>query len=78
MFNDSYLAEEKWFADNYLRLYKPVLEYCSTLTGNIIVLFDKIEIGNSIAELSKTLLSNKQVFYIDGSTKVDYRETVRS
>ena len=78
MFNDSYLAEEKWFADNYLRLYKPVLEYCSTLTGNIIVLFDKIEIGNSIAELSKTVLSNKQVFYIDGSTKVDYRETVRS
>lgn len=76
-FNDAYNAELEYYKKNYDKLYEPVLQYLSTLSENIMVLFDRIEIGKCLFELSKTITPNKTSYYIDGSTPVEERENIR-
>lgn len=78
-FNDAYKAEMEFFKSNYEELYSPILEYLKTLSANILVLFDSLEIGKSLFELAKERLAldKKGIFYIDGSQKVELREQIR-
>lgn len=78
-FNDAYKAEMEFFKSNYEELYSPILDYLKTLSANILVLFDSLEIGKSLFELAKERLAldKKGIFYIDGSQKVELREQIR-
>ena len=78
MFNDAYIAEKEYFNKWYKDLYKPVFEYLSSLKSNTLMLFDRIDIGTGLYEYAKELYDDKNVFYIDGSTKVQAREDIRS
>ena len=77
-FDDSVKAEHEYFAKEYKKLYKPVLDYIPKLTGNTLVLFDKIDIGTSLFEYFKELYPNIISIYNDGSTKVKNREDTRA
>lgn len=77
-FDDSVKAEHEYFAKEYKKLYKPVLDYIPTLNGNTLVLFDKIDIGTSLFEYFKELYPNINAVYNDGSTKVKNREDTKS
>lgn len=76
-FDDAVKAEHEYFAKHYIDLYKPVLDYVTSLQGNTLVLFDKIDIGTSIFDLYKTSYPGAKAFYNDGSTAVDEREQTR-
>lgn len=76
-FNDAYNAEIEYFNTNYEKLYKPILENIETLTGNSLILFDRIEFGKNMFCLAKELFSNKNIFYIDGNIDVKLREDIR-
>lgn len=78
MFNEAYNAELEYYKKYYIDLYTPMLKYIGGLDENTMILFDRIEIGQSLFELSKTILPNKNPMYIDGSTKVEDREAVRA
>ena len=78
MFNDAYIAEKEYFNKWYRDLYKPVFEYLSSLKSNTLMLFDRIDIGTGLYEYAKEVYVDKNVFYIDGSTKVQAREDIRS
>lgn len=78
MFNEAYNAELEYYKKYYIDLYTPMLKYIGGLDENTMVLFDRIEIGQSLFELSKTILPDKNPMYIDGSTKVEDREAVRA
>lgn len=78
MFNDAYIAEKEYFNKWYKELYKPVFEYLISLKSNTLMLFDRIDIGTGLYEYAKELYADKNVFYIDGSTKVQDREDIRS
>lgn len=78
MFNDAYIAEKEYFNKWYKELYKPVFEYLSSLKSNTLMLFDRIDIGTGLYEYAKEVYVDKNVFYIDGSTKVQAREDIRS
>lgn len=78
MFNDAYNAEKEYFNKYYKDLYKPVFEYLIGLKSNTLMLFDRIDIGTGLYEYAKELYANKNVFYIDGSVKVQDREAIRS
>lgn len=54
-FDDAVKAEHEYFAKHYMDLYTPVLKYVKSLSGNTLVLFDKIDIGTSIFGLYQTL-----------------------
>lgn len=77
-FDDAVKAEHMYFSTYYKDLYKPVLNFISQKTGNILILFDKLDIGKSIFSLFKELYPDKSCFYNDGSTKVEDRETIRN
>lgn len=79
-FNDAFKAESEFFKTNYEELYTPILDYLKTLPENTLVLFDSLEIGKSLFELGKEKLAedkNGGIFYIDGSQKVELRESIR-
>ena len=78
MFNEAHDAEHKYYNEHYKDLYTPVLNYLNSLTENILVLFDRIEVGKNLTELAREILKNKVVHYIDGSIKVDVRENIRT
>lgn len=78
MFDDAYKSELDYFVKHYKELYDPVLRYLSTLDDNILCLFDRLDIGKNLAEYAKQLYPDKNVYYIDGSTKVEEREKIRS
>ena len=77
-FDDANKAEHEYFAKHYKDLYKPVFEYVKTLSSNTLILFDRIEIGQNLFEYAKELYDNKNVFYIDGSVDVKFREEIRT
>lgn len=78
-FDDAVRAEHEYFAKWYKELYSPVLDYIANkLTGNTLVLFDKLDIGESIYEHFKETYPNINSFYNDGSTNVKERESVRA
>lgn len=78
-FNDAYNAEMEYVTNNYEKLYSPSFSYIKdSLTGNILVLFDRIEFGKNMFELSKEVFTEDiNIYYIDGSTDVEYREQIR-
>ena len=78
LFNDAYNAELDYFNKNYSSLYSPVLSYLSKLEENILVLFDRIEVGKNIFSLAKDLMPNKDVLYIDGLVAINEREKIRA
>ena len=53
---------------------KTIVELAKKLPGNILVLFDHIEHGQRLFELS----NNEKKYFIDGSVAIDVREDVRS
>lgn len=77
-FNDAFNAELEYYKKNYVSIYTPVLEHLNGIEENILVLFDKIEVGHSIYELAQQIVTNKKAHYIDGSTPVDQRENIRA
>lgn len=77
MFNDAYIAEKEYFNRYYKELYKPVFEYLKTLNSNTLLLFDRIEIGTNLYNYAKDFYTDKNVYYIDGSIRVDNREEIR-
>jgi len=54
------------------------MKYLSTLDENVLVLFDRIEIGKGMFDIAKRETPQKNVHYIDGATPVDEREKARS
>ena len=78
-FNDSYYEEVEYTNKNCMRLYKPMVEKISKMVGNVLVLFDRIEFGHELFDFVKSENPrNSNVFYIDGSTKIDDRESIRA
>ena len=76
-FNDAYDAEIKHINDNYQRLYSPIVEELQDMEGNTLILFDRLEFGQNMFELTKEFIKDKNVYYIDGQTPVDEREKSR-
>lgn len=76
-FNAAWDAENNYITENFSRLYLPVLNKIQNLNGNILILFDRVKLGEDLFNLVKDKTSRK-AFYIDGSTKIDDREDVRS
>lgn len=52
-FDDAVREEHEYFAKWYGDLYKPVLDKASSIGGNTLVLFDKIDIGRNLFEKFK-------------------------
>ena len=77
-FNDAFNAELEHYKKFYIDIYTPVLKYLSSIDENILVLFDKIEVGKNVFELAKRIVPSKKAHYIDGSTPVEEREHIRS
>lgn len=76
-FNDAYNAEIEYFIKYYKELYTPILNIVKDLNGNSLILFDRIEFGSSMFELAKEILTDKEIFYIDGTIDVKVREEIR-
>ena len=72
-FNAAHDAEHEYYAQYYKELYTPVLKYISKFNDNTLLLFDKIEFGTRLFELTKSLFPDKKVHYIDGSVDVKDR-----
>ena len=77
LFNDAYNAELEFYQKECKTLYRPVFEYLNGLDENVLVLFDRVEVGKSLFELAKEVVTAKHASYIDGSTEVSVREEVR-
>lgn len=77
-FNEAHDAEHEYYAKHYKDLYAPVLRYLDTLDENILVLFDRIDVGQNLSEYAKQTMKTKDVAYIDGSVPVDDREKIRA
>jgi superfamily II DNA or RNA helicase len=54
-----------------------MIRLMNTFKGNTIFLYDHIEHGHRLKEYLESIESNKQIFLIDGTTKLSYRENVR-
>ena len=76
-FNAAWEAETEYITENFSRLYFPVLERLQQIKGNLLILFDRVKLGEDLFNLIKDKTSRK-VFYIDGSIKIDDREDIRS
>lgn len=78
LFNEAFLSEQDFYADECEMLYTPVMKYLNTLQENVLVLFDRIEIGKGIFEIAKREVLSKVAHYIDGATPVEEREKART
>lgn len=77
-FNASYTDELNYIAKHYEKLYTPIFNEISKMDGNVLILFDRIEVGKNMFDYANEVkLRNANIVYIDGSVKVDYREQVR-
>ena len=72
-FNAAHEAEHEYYEKHYKELYSPALEYISTFDENTLILFDRIEFGKRLTELSKDIFKDKVIHYIDGSIPVKDR-----
>ena len=77
-FNTAYDAEIDYINKNYIKLYSPILDILNNLEGNTLVLFDRIEFGQNMFNMTKESMFNKVVHYIDGQTPIIERENGRS
>ena len=62
-FNDAFNAELEHYKKFYIDIYTPVLKYLSSIDENILVLFDKIEVGKNVFELAKQIVPSKKAHY---------------
>jgi superfamily II DNA or RNA helicase len=69
--------EIAYINENYQKLYSPIISEIEKLQGNTLVLFDRIEFGQNMYELTKNFLSMRNVMYIDGQTNIKERELAR-
>lgn len=60
------------FSNNFM------VKMLTSFKGNTILLFDHTEHGDILLEEANALNLDKQIFYINGSTAVEYREMVRT
>ena len=72
-FNEAHDAEHEYYAKYYKEIYTPVIKYLNDLDENILILFDRIEVGKRLTEVAKTLCDKKKIHYIDGSIDVKDR-----
>ncbi len=78
-FNAAHEAEHEYYEQHYKELYTPALEYIKKLDGNTLILFDRIEFGKRLTEMSSGIFKGRKIFYIDGSVPVNDRlEIVKS
>lgn len=76
-FNEAFDLEIAYINENYQKLYSPIISEIEKLNGNTLVLFDRIEFGQNMYELTKNSLSMRNVMYIDGQTNIKERELAR-
>lgn len=77
-FNEAYNSEIEYISKNYERLYSPILKKVGEFTGNVLILFDRIEFGKNMFQYACEISPRgSDIFYIDGSVKIDYREDIR-
>lgn len=57
---------------------KFIIKMMNSFEGNTVLLYDHIEHGHILLELLKSIETNKKIFLIDGSIKVDDREFYRN
>lgn len=72
-FNAAHDAEHDYYEKHYKELYTPALKYISSFDENTLILFDRIEFGKRLTELSKDIFKNKTIHYIDGSIPIKDR-----
>lgn len=63
--------EECAFTNEY------ICKFMLNFTGNTIILYDHIEHGNTLLNISNLLNTDKRIYFIDGSIDINYREMVR-
>lgn len=77
-FNEAYNSEIEYIGKNYEKLYAPIIEKLKFFKGNVLILFDRIEFGKNMYEYAKEIHPRESdIFYVDGSVKVDIREEIR-
>lgn len=81
-FGTAFKLETKYFEDNAVRLYTPMLEkindYYDFKNHNMIILFDRTVVGNHLLDICKKLFPYCKVHYFDGSIDISIREKTRS
>lgn len=77
-FNASHDAEHEYYEKYYKELYTPALREISKYDENTLILFDRIEFGKRLTELSKDIFKDKKIHYIDGSVPIDERLKITS
>lgn len=76
-FNESWNDEQTYVIDNCVRLYTPIMDIIQELPGNVLILFDRLSFGKDISATLPTGANFKNVWYIDGETKIPDREIIR-
>ena len=77
-FNAAHDAEHEYYEKFYKELYTPALEYIASFDENTLILFDRIEFGKRLTELSKDIFKGRAIHYIDGSIPVKNRLEITS
>lgn len=77
-FNAAHDAEHEYYENHYKDLYTPALNYVSNFDGNTLILFDRIEFGKRLTDISSEIFKNKKIHYIDGSISVKERLNIVS
>lgn len=68
---------ERDYVKRSAKRLKFITKLISKLKGNSLILFHSIEYGNALYKAIKNNVENQSVHYIDGSVKVDNRETFK-
>jgi superfamily II DNA or RNA helicase len=66
------------FIESSWECNKFMVDMCLKMKGNTIVLFDHVEHGNLFKSICEKFNENKQIFFVDGSVPLNYRENVRT
>ena len=69
--------EWKYIESSYIA-NKFMADMCLKMKGNTIVLFDHVEHGKFFEEICEQFNKDKQIYFVDGSVPLDYRENVRT
>lgn len=72
-FNAAHDEEHDYYEKYYKELYTPALKEISKYDENTLILFDRIEFGKRLTELSHEIFNGRKIHYIDGSVSIDKR-----
>lgn len=72
-FNAAHDEEHEYYEKYYKELYTPALKEISKYDENTLILFDRIEFGKRLTELSHEIFKDRKIHYIDGSVPIDER-----